>query len=93
MSARDAEAAARFRAVLAYAGLKDADAAELLDVSPRHLGRLKAGERTLTDPQKVALVEHAQVPGWFLEYGFRPPADIRERLDRAIDFLTDPGDA
>jgi hypothetical protein len=77
-------AAGRLRAALAYADLRDGEAADLLSCSKRHLARMKAGDREPNPVQRRALVDATGVPWWFLEHGFAPPVAIRQQdaLDR-----------
>lgn len=64
------ETAARARAARAFAGLKQKELADLLEVDEQTVKRTEAGKREPAGPELAAIADHCGVPRWFLARGW-----------------------
>lgn len=75
----------RIRAALALSGQTPEDVAEELNVSPRTLSRMIAGDRQARDWELRRLAELLEVPLWFLTDGLQPAAKPEDLLETLLD--------
>jgi transcriptional regulator with XRE-family HTH domain len=62
--------ASRIRAARAYAGLKQIELADLLELGAMTYKRTELGQREVPRRELLAIAEACEVPMWFLEGGW-----------------------